>query len=94
MTFTDMSCGIEQPHRHTGEIVESHYIQKYCPFLSKWLEKEELCECTEPHLTWRTQTTTTEIIEILELVHHELEALVWNEVSKVITKLFLEGDHD
>lgn len=68
--YTDMDCGIVEPHRHTGEMIQGHRVEYFCPTLHAWVQKDKdifgrACKCETPHMTARIQDTMTEIIEIL-----------------------------
>lgn len=68
--YTDMDCGIKEPHRHTGEMIQGHRVEYFCPTLHSWVRQDKdmlgrACECETPHMMARVQDTVTEIIEIL-----------------------------
>ena len=71
MTFADSDCGIVEPHRHTGELVEGYHIEYWCPTLTAWVTDRSKtsyglkCTCEGPHMKARIQHTMTEIIEII-----------------------------
>lgn len=101
--YSDEHCGIEAPHRHTGELVEGHFVEYWCPTLSGWIAKDELygdkCACEAPHMKARVQDVCTEIIEILpvklEWCSDDFRAYLWDELNKALEKrLFGGDDHD
>lgn len=79
MTFADMDCGIAQPHRHTGEIVEGYHIEYWCPSITAWVTDRSKtsygirCMCAEPHMKARIQHVMTEIIEIIPEAYPDQE---------------------
>jgi SMC interacting uncharacterized protein involved in chromosome segregation len=88
MTYTDFDCGIEAPHRHTGEIVEGHFIDYWCPTLTAWIRNTESygnqCECKTRHVIARTQTIITERIDLLRLEGESLEDYYGSEIVQYI----------
>jgi hypothetical protein len=93
MSIYTEECGITFAHRHTGEIQESHYVEYWCPTMTQWVKHPACLTADGPHnhMKARTQTTTTEIIEILEDRNEFMEWLE-REMHERSVYLFLEGE--
>lgn len=102
--YTDESCGIDVPHRHSGDLVQGHFVEYWCPTLSAWVSEKtresygNSCKCTHRHMKARVQSVVTETIYILP-IKNDLEAYLWEEISKALNKhwdeeidKFLNGD--
>ena len=90
MSFTDFSCGITVPHLHTGEFVESHYIEYYCPDASGWVKHKSCIK--HVHKKARTQTTSTEIIELYPNYSQELLDYMHVTLFNALEEAFMNGD--
>jgi len=86
-------CGITFAHRHTGEIHESHYVEYWCPTMVQWVSHPSCMRAdgVHNHMKARTQTTTTETIEILEDRNEFVEWLKQELFERQLC-LFLEGE--
>jgi len=95
MTFADSDCGIPEPHRHTGDIVEGYHIEYWCPSITAWVTDRtrtsygQKCTCEEPHMKARIQHTMTEIIEILP-PEPSLEEWIKSELQKMFDAKLME----
>lgn len=98
MTFADFDCGIAEPHRHTGEIVEGYHIEYWCPTLTAWVTEkskasyDNRCQCLEPHMKARIQSISTEIIEILDPAEYDVVAWIKKELKERFWCRLMEGE--
>ncbi len=72
-SYTDYHCGISQPHKHTGILRESYYIQYWCTKEEGWVGRAGPDMDGTMPTRCRTRSTTTEEIELLgEIIKEEL----------------------
>jgi hypothetical protein len=98
MTFADMDCGIVEPHRHTGELVEGYHIEYWCPTVTAWVSERtrtsygNKCTCETPHMKARIQHVMTEIIEILDPADYDVVEWIKRELKERFWCRLMEGD--
>ncbi len=94
--YTDMDCGIELPHRHTGEIVHGHHIEYWCPTLTAWVRDlssyGNKCSCMTLHMRARIQDIQTEIIEILDPAEYDVREWLKKELEEQFQYWLMEGE--
>ncbi len=98
-SYTDYHCGISQPHKHTGILHEAYYIQYWCTKEEGWVDRSgpDVDGTMPTHC--RTQSTTTEVIELLGdwtdplslIIKEELRPSLEKQLDK-LEREFLYGD--
>lgn len=98
MTFADSDCGIEGPHRHTGEIVEGYFIEYWCPSLNAWSSdltsygSSCMCGPLYRHNKARIQHVMTEIIDILDPADYDVVEWLKREIKERFWCRLMEGE--
>lgn len=99
MSFTDAHCGVPGAHWHTGELTESHFVEYWCgvdvggcdPLGVAWVRRRYCVVEGNEHTKARTQSTTTEIIELIPDEQFAIKQYLYNEMLFAFEKKFFDA---
>ncbi len=86
MSFIDFDCGIAQLHKHTGIMHEAYYIQYWCTRDEGWVDRAGPDKYGTMPTRCRTQSTSTEEIELYGEWSNPLADIMLEELEKKIEK--------